>query len=412
MNLAFLLARRFRRSREKSRYLSFISASSTIGIGLGCAILILLLSIMNGFQKALEDDFLAFVPHVEYTAVRGGLDNWQEVVRVAEQHPQVSAAAPVIVLNAMIQQPGRFRGLQVRAIDAESEVGVSNLTRFMSSEDWQSFQTNADGAILGQGLAQELNVTQGDWIMLMIPQLDSGDSLRAPRRVRVQVSGVFAMAGERDYQQAFIHLAKGQEATQLGENVSTVRLAVRDVYAAPQIAREVGQSLREYAYIHDWTRTEGHLYRDIQLVRTVMYLVLVLVLAVASFNIVSTLVMVVQEKRASIAILKTMGASHSLLLRTFVWQGSLNGVIGASIGTVIGAIASVLLPRGLQALEQALNFTVLPAELYFISSIPSDLQVLDVVLVAGVALITSVVATLYPAWQAAAIEPAEALRGK
>lgn len=412
MNLALLLARRFRRSREKSRYLSFISASSTIGIGLGCAILILLLSIMNGFQKALEQDFLAFVPHVEYTAVRGGLEDWQEVVRVAERHPQVRAAAPVIVLNAMIQQPGRFRGLQVRAIDPDKEPAVSDLTRFMSAADWQNFQGNSDGVILGRGLAEELNASTGDWIILMIPQLDSGDSLRAPRRVRVQVAGVFAMAGERDYQQAFIHLAKGQEATQLGERISTVRLAIRDVYAAPSVAREVGQSLREYAYIHDWTRTEGHLYRDIQLVRTVMYIVLVLVLAVASFNIVSTLVMVVQEKRASIAILKTMGASHSLLLRTFVWQGSLNGVIGATVGTVLGAAASVLLPRGLQALERTFDFTVLPAELYFISSIPSDLQWLDIALVASVALLTSVVATLYPAWQAATIEPAEALRGK
>ncbi|MCL5050872.1 MAG: lipoprotein-releasing ABC transporter permease subunit [Firmicutes bacterium] len=412
MNLAFLLAKRFRRSREKSRYLSFISASSTIGIGLGCAILVILLSIMNGFQKALEQDFLAFVPHVEYTAVRGSLDNWQEIAEVAQQHPQVEAAAPAIVINAMVQQPGRFRGLQVRAIHPELETQVSDLQRFVSAADWQRFLQQEQGIILGRGLAAELNAAIGDELVIMIPQIDSGQNLRSPRRVRVQVSGFFSMSGERDFQQAFIHLAMGQQATNLAGEASSVRLKVTNVYAAPQVAREVAQNVREYAYIHDWTRTEGHLYRDIQLVRTVMYLVLILVLAVASFNIVSTLVMVVQEKRASIAILKTMGADRRLLLKTFVWQGSLNGVLGAIVGTLLGALISVTLPAALQWLERSFDFTVLPAELYFISSIPADLQLRDVLLVASVALLTSVLATLYPAWQAAAVEPAEALRGK
>lgn len=411
MNLPFLLAHRFRQSREKTRYLSFISASSTIGIGLACAILIILLSVMNGFQKALENDFLSLVPHVEYQAVHGGLEDWQEMVRVAEQHPGVRAAAPAIKLSAMVQLPGRFRGLELRAINTELEPAVSGITRYVSSSEWQQFVNTENGVLLGKGLANELGVSIGDNLNLLIPQLQQGNTIRAPRRINVTVVGLFAMGGELDFQQAYIHLALGQTTAGLSTEASSVRLALYDVYAAPTIAREVAGQVQEYAFIHDWTRSEGHLFRDIQLVRTIMYLVLVLVLAVASFNIVSTLVMVVREKQASIAILRTMGASESLIMRTFVWQGSLNGVVGAVVGSVVGTILALALPQVLGALERTLNVSMLPAELYFISSIPSEVVWVEVLLVAGLAIITSVLATIYPARQAAKLAPAQALRG-
>ncbi len=412
MNLPFLLARRFRKSREKTRYLSFISASSTIGIGLACAILIILLSVMNGFQKALETDFLSMVPHVEYQAAQGGLQDWREIVRVAEQHPGVKAAAPAIKLSAMVQEPGRFRGIQLRAIDTNLEPAVSGITRYLPAAAWQDFIENPDGILLGKGLADALQLRVGDRINLIIPQLQQGNALSAPQRINAEVVGIFAMGGELDFQQAYIHLAAGQKAARIDTEAASVRLALHNVYAAPAVAREVASEVREYAFIHDWTRTEGHLYRDIQLVRTIMYLVLVLVLAVASFNIVSTLIMVVREKQSSIAILRTMGASPKLIVATFVYQGSLNGVIGALLGSLIGTIAAALLPDLLGWLEQALSFSLLPAELYFISSIPSDVLVRDVVLVTGVAMATSVLATLYPAWQAAKLTPVQALRGQ
>ncbi|WP_194755427.1 lipoprotein-releasing ABC transporter permease subunit [Aliidiomarina indica] len=412
MNLPLLLAQRFRRSREKTRYLSFISASSTIGIGLGCAILIVLLSVMNGFQKALEEDFLSLVPHVEYRAVRGSLRDWQEVVAVAEQHSGVRAAAPVIVLSAMIQQPGRFRGLELRAIEPDYEARVSGLRRYVSDTDWNHFKETPNGILLGQGMADLLNVGIGDDLVVMIPQLQNSGGLRAPRRLSTQVAGIFAMGGELDFQQGYIHLQTGREAARLDGDASAVRLALHNVYDAPHVAHEVARQINEYAYIHDWTRTEGHLYRDIQLVRTIMYLVLVLVLAVASFNIVSTLVMVVQEKKASIAILKTMGADHRLILHTFVWQGSLNGVIGALLGGVIGSLVALYLPAMLALLERQFAFSLLPNELYFVSQIPSELLLRDVVVVIGVAMLTSVLATLYPAWRAANMAPVDGLRGR
>ncbi|EGN75610.1 lipoprotein releasing system, transmembrane protein, LolC/E family [Idiomarina sp. A28L] len=412
MNLPFLLARRFRKSREKTRYLSFISASSTIGIGLACAILIILLSVMNGFQKALETDFLSMVPHVEYQAAQGGLKDWREIVAAAEQHPGVKAAAPAIKLSAMVQQPGRFRGVQLRAINTDLEPAVSGITRYLPADEWRNFVANPDGILLGKGLADALQLGLGDRINLIIPQLQQGNALSAPQRINSEIVGIFAMGGELDFQQAYIHLATGQSAAKIATEAASVRLALHNVYDAPRIAREVAGDITDYAFIHDWTRTEGHLYRDIQLVRTIMYLVLVLVLAVASFNIVSTLIMVVREKQASIAILRTMGATPKLIVATFVWQGSLNGVVGALLGSAIGTVAAALLPQLLGWFEQILNFSLLPAELYFISSIPSDVSVRDVFLVAGVAIATSVLATLYPAWQAAKLTPVQALRGQ
>lgn len=411
-SLAWVLARRFRRSRHKSRFVNFISASSTTGIALGCTVLITLLSLMNGFQQALEEEFLSLVPQVEFQSVRDGLRDWQAVVRTAEQHPEVIAAAPVTVVNAMVQQGNRFRGVAARAILPEYETRVSGLADYVSEADWQRFIETDQGILLGQGLADELGLQSGDPITILVPRVEQGrQSIQAPRRVQLVVAGTFRLGGELDYQQAYFHLAQGQQAMGLSSAANGVRLRVRNVYDAPLIASQVAGELSEYAYIHDWTRTEGHLYRDIQLVRSVMYIVLVLVLAVASFNIVSTLVMVVQEKRTQIAILKTMGASNGLLLRTFMIQGSLNGVLGVIIGGICGVLLAINLPSILAVAERLFNFTLLADDIYFISAIPTKVQAAEVVLVLGVAMLTSVLATLYPAWRATRIDPARALAG-
>ena len=413
MSLAWLIARRFRRSKHKNRFVNFISASSTVGIARGCAARITLLSVMNGFQKALEEQLLSLVPHIEYQAVRDGLRDWRSIVEVAEQHPQVIAAAPVTVVNSMLQQERSFKGVSARAIDPELEPRVSGINDFVSPDDWQRFTADRQSIILGYGLAEELGLSVGDTITLLVPRVERGrQSLQAPRRVQLQLAGTFRLGGELDYQQAYLHLEVGQQAMGLSTEANGVRLRVDNVYQAPVIAAQIASQLSEYAYISDWTRTEGHLYRDIQLVRSVMYLVLVLVLAVASFNIVSTLVMVVQEKRSAIAILKTMGASDALILRTFVWQGTMNGVLGVLIGGVSGVLLAWQLPSLLQWLEQTFAFTLLPEDIYFISAIPTQVMWQDIVLVLSVALVTSVLATLYPAWKATQINPARALVGE
>jgi lipoprotein-releasing system permease protein len=409
-SLPWTLARRFRRSKHKNRFVNFISASSTTGIALGCAVLITLLSVMNGFEKALEEEFLSLVPHVEFQAVRDGLHDWEAVVAQAERHPQVIAAAPVTQVNGMIQQGRGFKGVNARAIDPVLEPRVSALPDYVSESAWQRFSDDRDSILLGYGLASELGLSSGDSLTLLVPRVDSNNQrMQAPRRVRLQVAGTFRLGGELDYQQAYIHLKTGAEAMGLSSDANSVRLRLRDLYEAPVVASEVAATLNEYAYISNWTRSDGHLYRDIQLVRTVMYLVLVLVLAVASFNIVSTLVMVVQEKRGSIAILKSMGASDGLILRTFVLQGSLNGALGTLVGTLFGLLLAWQLPALLGWLENTFSLVLLADDIYFISSIPTDIRLYDVVLVAGVAMIMSVLATLYPAWKATQVDPARAL---
>lgn len=412
-SLTWLLARRFRRSKHKNRFVNFISASSTTGIALGCAALIVLLSVMNGFQKALEEQLLSLVPHVEFQAVRDGLRDWRSVVEAAESHPQVIAAAPVTLVNSMIQQGRSFKGVSARAIDPELEPRVSELPGFSQGDSWQRFVDNPQSILLGHGLAQDLGLREGDRVTLMVPRIESGrQSLQAPRRINLELAGTFRLGGELDYQQAYIHLPAGQQAMGLSSEANAVRLRIRDVYQAPVVASEVAATMSEYAYVSDWTRTEGHLYRDIQLVRSVMYLVLVLVLAVASFNIVSTLVMVVQEKRTAIAILKTMGADDHVIMRSFVLQGSMNGVLGILWGGMIGVVLAWQLPALFRWLEDTLSFNILPDDIYFVSSIPTDVQVLDVVLVLSVAFATSLLATLYPAWKAAQLDPARALSGE
>src|SRR5690554_48810 len=411
MNLAFLLATRFRRFKNTSGYLSFISGSSTVGIALGCAILIILLSVMNGFHKALEDDLLSIVPHVEFEAVSGSLNDWRRVAELAEQHEQVIAAAPVIRLTAMVQQQRRFHGIDIRAIEPALETRVSRVEEFTSRADWQAFKHDPDGILLGEGLAANLGLAKGEQLLVLVPALNSDTQAnRAPKRVWLTYQGNFAFGGELDYRQAYMHLSKAQQITGSIDGANAVRLRVSDVYAAPNIAADIGYTLEEYAYMHDWTRTEGHLYRDIQLVRTVMYIVLVLVLAVASFNIVATLMMQVEEKRAAIAILKTMGASDGLILRTFVWQGALNGIPGAFAGALVGWLLALALPNILQWWEQLHGTALLASDIYFVNRIPVQVQWHDVVLVTLLALLMSLVATLYPAYRASRLAPAESLR--
>lgn len=410
--LAWMWARRFRRSKHKNRFVNFISASSTTGIALGCAALIVLLSVMNGFQKALENQLLSLLPHIEFQAVHGGLRDWQAIVAAAEAHPDVVAAAPVTLVNSMLQQGRVFKGVAARAINPELELRVSGLSDFVLPADWQRFARNQQSILLGQGLANELGLTVGDNVTLLVPRVEHGrQSLQAPQRVNFELAGTFRLGGELDYQQAYIHLSVGQQAMGLSSEANGVRLRVNDVYQAPRIAAEMVAQLNEYAYVSDWTRTEGHLYRDIQLVRTVMYLVLVLVLAVASFNIVSTLVMVVQEKRAAIAILKTMGADEATILRTFMFQGTINGLFGVLFGGVFGVVLALQLPSLFGWLENTFGFALLPDDIYFVSSIPTDVQWQDVALVVGVALLMSILATLYPAYKATQVNPARALVG-
>ncbi|WP_287816194.1 lipoprotein-releasing ABC transporter permease subunit [Idiomarina sp.] len=407
MRLAWLIARRFRQGTAKQGFLSFISASSTIGIALGCAVLIAALSMMNGFNQVLQNKLLAVVPQIEYSAVEGALDNWELVAEIAERNPQVVATAPGVNATVMVQTQSTFHGIQVRGVSAEHEQKVSSLSDYVSKEDWQRWQQKR-GLLLGAGLAEKLDLEVGDSVSLLTPE-KSERGFRSPERVRLQVTGLFQFGGQIDYHNAYVSLDTAINELDFARDVSSVRLRVKDVFSAPAVAREVGNELPELVYLDDWTRSHGHLYRDIELVRWVVYLVLILVMAVACFNIVSTLIMTVAKKRSQIAMLKTLGMKDKTLLQSFVLQGVMNGLYGVVIGCVCGILLAQFLPSIMLTLETWFNFDVLSSDIYFVGEVPSEWIWSDVFLVAGVALLMSLLATLYPAWRAVKVEPAKAL---
>ncbi|RUO73207.1 lipoprotein-releasing ABC transporter permease subunit [Idiomarina ramblicola] len=407
MRLAWLIARRFRQGTAKQGFLSFISASSTIGIALGCAVLIAALSMMNGFNQVLQERLLAVVPQVEYSAVEGQLEDWEGIAEIAQQHPQVIAAAPGINATVMVQTQSTFHGIQVRGISAKHEQKVSALSDYVSDEDWQRWQQKG-GLLLGAGLAEKLKLSVGDSVSLLTPE-KSEQGFRSPERVRLQVTGVFKFGGQIDYHNAYVSLETAKDELNFASDVSSVRLRLNDVFSAPEVAREVGNQLSELVYLDDWTRSHGHLYRDIELVRWVVYLVLVLVMAVACFNIVSTLIMTVAKKRSQIAMLKTLGMTDRDLLQSFIFQGLMNGLYGVAFGCASGVLLAQFLPNIMMTLETWFNFDVLSSDIYFVGEVPSQWIWPDIFLVASVAMVMSLLATIYPAWRAVKVEPAQAL---
>ncbi|RUO62273.1 lipoprotein-releasing ABC transporter permease subunit [Pseudidiomarina insulisalsae] len=400
--LAWLLARRFRRGRERSRFLSFISASSTFGIALGCMVFITGLSVMNGFGQVLEERFLKLIPHVEFRAVEGALQHPQTIFQLAEQHPQVRSARAAIRTQALVQQGREFVGVEVVGVDPAADHAIS---AYVTPQVWQQLQ-QPNTLILGQGLAQRLGVNAGENLRLVVA---AERGFQAPQRISLEVVGQFDFGGQVDHQRAYVSLDTARKLTGLAQGITAVELELTDLFAAEQVANDIGYQLRDYVYLDHWMRAQGHLYRDIQMVRMVMYLVLILVLAVACFNIVSTLIMTVQEKRRHIGILRTMGLRASGLVRVFVMQGIQNGLVGVTFGVLAGIALSWSLPGLLAMLEQLTGSSLLASDVYFIDHIPVLMQARDIIIVAVVALLLSLLATLYPAWQASRIQVVAAI---
>lgn len=404
-NLTWQLALRFRGRRERSGFISFISASSTLGIALGCMVFIAGLSVMNGFEKVLQERFLSLIPHVEYTAVNQQLKNPDDILAVSRAHPAVRYANQVIRTQAMVQQGAQFTGVQVHAIDTSQTQAIAD---YVTADTWQALQTASGGVVLGHQLAQKLKLTPGDKLMLLVAQ---NANFKEPRRVRLEVVGTFNFGGQVDHQYAYVNLATGRDLIGLEQGSTAVELYLHDVMQAQQVANEVGYRIQDYVYIDHWMRAQGHLYRDIQLVRFVMYLVLILVLAVACFNIVSTLIMTVQEKQRHIGILRTMGLRAQQIMRVFIWQGLQNGLVGVAFGVIAGVVLTLALPNLMAALQWLTGSSLLASDVYFINQIPVDLQAWNVVMVAAIAMAMSVLATLYPAWRAAKTEIVRAISG-
>ena len=410
---------RYIRSRRGKGFAKFISAASTLGIAIGVAVLIMVLSAMNGFEKVLAEKLLSIVPHAELIAVNEPIKGWQKGAQQMQTHSEVIAVAPVIKLTGMLQYKSELKAVEVRGVDAKLETLVSDINDYIVDGQWfteQKADTSSSGTsiVLGAGVAKQLGVNVGDKLQVLLPQQAGEQSNRqrfsAPKRLNVQVKAVFRFGGTIDDTLAYLPLAAAAKVQgYASDTVQGLRLKVTDVFAANQIARDLAYRFNHYVYIYDWTYTQGHLFNDIQLVRTVMFIVMVLVIAVASFNIVSTLIMVVKEKQGDIAILKTMGASHRQIMTVFVMQGMSNGVLGALSGALVGSYLALYLTDIASGLEQLFGTKFLSGDVYFVNYLPTSLNLHEVYLTAGVAMVLSILATLYPAWQAAKIDPAQVL---
>jgi lipoprotein-releasing system permease protein len=404
-NLAWQLARRYRNTTHSSGFIRFISASSTSGIALGVAILILALSVMNGFELALKQRLLSMIPHVELEAVAEPITDWRRKQQQFSAVSGVEAVAPYIKTNGMLRFGSQVKAAEVRGIELASERQVSDFAHYVSAGQMQSLADN--DIIVGQGIADALGVSVGEQLQLMLPKLTDDGRLASHSTASLTVSAIVAVGGQLDYSHVWLNMPV--LATLLAYEDGAVQgFAVRglDIFQAPQLARELGRASEDYVYLLDWFRTQGHVYQDIQMVRTILYLVLALVIAVACFNIVATLVMAVREKEADIAILLTMGVSPKTVIFTFMWLGWLNGVIGSVIGAVAGVLLASYIEPIFAAVTALLGHSLLDPSIYFINFIPSLLQWHDVALTLGVALIMSLLATLYPAWRASKVQPA------
>ncbi|ACJ28530.1 Conserved hypothetical protein [Shewanella piezotolerans WP3] len=370
---------------------------------------------MNGFEEELENRLLGVVSHGELAGVNEPIQNWPSIIADANKVPGIVAAAPFVRMQGLIQKPGGFQGLTVLGIDGELEGKVSNIRDFMSEQSWNSLQDESkNNIVLGKGLADSLDVAVGQSISLYMPNnsKQAQNKIAAAKSQRFVVSGIFKLGGELDTTTAYVPMAFAADLLKLGQGVSGIRIKASNVFQAPMLIRDLGFSQQQYVYITDWTRTQGHLYQDIQLVRMVMYLVLALVIAVACFNIVSTLVMAVRDKQSEIAILLTMGMKKSAVMLIFIVQGALNGILGCVIGSVLGVTVALNLSDIAAGIESVLGIQLLSADVYFIDFLPSQLVATDVMMVVSLAFVMSLIATLYPAWKASQTPPASALAGR
>ena len=416
-SISIFLGWRYVRSRHGNGFSAFISASSTVGIALGVMVLIVVLSTMNGFERELSQKLLSIVPHVELVSVNEPIKNWPDSIKKIEQEPAVIAAAPLVKMTGMLQNGLTLKAVEISAVDVRLEQQVSSIADYIIAGHWQNLALNNNGnsaIILGSGVAKKLSLQVGDKVQLLLPPAIKNQDIKqvfsAPVLKYVEVAAIFKFGGTIDETLAYIPISLANSVLGYNaNNTQSIRLKVNDVFKAPKIARQIAYNFEHYVYPNNWTRTQGHLFNDIQLVRLVMFVVLVLVIAVASFNIVSTLIMAVNEKKGDIAILKTMGASAKTIMLTFVFQGLMNGILGCVIGGLLGVYLSLNLTIIMSSIEKFLGTTFLSGDIYFVNYIPSFLDSHDVYATILTALLMSFLATLYPAWRATKIKPAQVL---
>ncbi|KGD73700.1 outer membrane-specific lipoprotein transporter subunit LolE [Tatumella morbirosei] len=410
--LSLQLALRFSRGRRRGGMVSLISVISTVGIALGVAVLIIGLSAMNGFERQLNERILSVVPHGEIEPVNQPFSQWQQLIAPIEKVPGIAAAAPYINFTGLVESASKLQALTVRGVDPKQEPRLSALPKFVQGNAWAGFSAGKQQIILGGGIAKSLSVKAGDWITIMIPNSDGKNHLLQPKRIRLQVEGILQLSGMLDHSLALVPLADAQQYLDMGDSVTGIALKMTDPFQAVKVVRAAGEVTHSYVYIRNWISTYGYMYHDIQMIRAIMYLAMILVIGVACFNIVSTLVMAVKDKSSDIAVLRTLGAGDKLIRTVFVWYGLLAGMAGSILGVVAGVLGALNLTSIIRGLEKLTGHHFLSGDIYFIDFLPSELHWLDVWSVLITAIILTLLASWYPSRRASRIDPARVLSGQ
>ena len=411
MRYELLVGLRYTRAKRRNHFISFISLISMAGIALGVAALIVVLSVMNGFQEEIRTRILGVAAHVEVSDPRGGLAGWEGVAREVAALPRVQAAAPYVNGQAMVTVGGAARGVLVRGIVPGLESRVTDIAQHMRAGSLEALKADAFGVVIGADLARALRSYVGDKLVLIIPRGSVTPAGVIPRLKQFTVVGVFDVGyAQADASLALVHLADAQLLYQVGDAVSGVRLKLDDPLEARGVARDIARAAGDRLQASDWTQANPNLFRAIEIEKRMIFIIMVLIITVAAFNVVSTLVMLVTDKQADIAILRTLGAAPRSVMQIFIVQGSVIGVIGTLLGFAGGLALAFNVDVVVPALETALGFKFLSKDVYQIPDLPSKVEALDVAIVCAVSLVLSLAATLYPSWRASRVNPAEALR--
>lgn len=420
MNTPFFISWRYQRGKQKNRLVSLISLFSSIGIALGVTVLIIGLSAMNGFERELNNRVLSVVPHAELISFRDNqvqpIADSQKLEALVKESENVTASSPFVSFTALIENGSQLKIAQVRGVDPYKQDRVSKLSQFIPLEQWRAFReqfkANDDGLILGAGIAKALGVTVGDEVSLLIPQSTKDGKLNQPLRFNMPITGMLRLDGQLDHSYALIPLNKAQELMGYPPNqISGIEINLSNPFAVQSLVMPQLNGYPQPLYLNTWIEKFGYMYNDIQLVRTVMYIAMVLVISVACFNIISTLIMAVKDKQSDIAILRTLGANNRFIRRIFLWYGLLSGMKGALFGIALGVILSLNLTAIIKVIEGFLGIKLLSDGVYFVDFLPSELHWQDVGYVLVATIILSLLASLYPAQRATKLEPAKVLSG-
>jgi lipoprotein-releasing system permease protein len=402
---------RYTRAKRRTHFISFISFISILGIGLGIWALISVMSVMNGFEKEIRQRILGAAAHIQVLGPESGIKDWEQLAAALKAHPEVTAAAPFVSAQGLLSTGTAVRGVFVRGVLPELEMQVADFGRAMRAGNFSDLKPGGFGIALGVNLARALRLNVGDRVTLISPQGQVTPAGLMPRLKQFTVVGIFSLDhNEFDSALAIIHMSDAQVLYRMDSAASGIRLKVKDLDRAPRITRELARVVPVESYLSDWTQQNVNYFRAIQIEKRMMFIILTLIIAVAAFNLVSTLVMVVTDKHPDIAILRTLGASPGSIMQIFVVQGVIIGMVGTVLGVVTGIFTALNIDVIVPAIERAFHFQILAKEVYYISELPSDLHWVDVVGTALMSLALSLVATIYPSWRASRVNPAEALR--